>query len=127
MYRVFWAQLQTPDGGIMPLPPTGVPTEILILLGVLFLLSVALTVWVLKGRTPGGSSRRRSRHRSHRHSKPEVPTTEARAAEDEDDGKGRRRRHRRKRGGDHRPRNPTLAETGGLPPVRPEGQPPSGP
>ena len=31
-----------------------------------------------------------------------------------------RRRH-------HRPRNPTLAETGGLPPVRPDGPPPPTP
>ena len=34
----------------------------------------------------------------------------------------RRRKRRRRR--EHRPRNPTLAETGGLPPVRPEDQPP---
>lgn len=36
-------------------------------------------------------------------------------------GGGKRRRRRRRR--DHRPRNPTLAETGGLPPVR-TGEPP---
>lgn len=36
-------------------------------------------------------------------------------------GGGRRRRRRRRR--DHRPRNPTLAETGGLPPAR-VGEPP---
>ena len=35
-----------------------------------------------------------------------------------------RRRKRRRRRREHRPRNPTLAETGGLPPVRPEDQPP---
>ncbi|MBI3852132.1 MAG: hypothetical protein HY298_17885 [Verrucomicrobia bacterium] len=33
-----------------------------------------------------------------------------------------RRRHRHRK--EHRPRNPTLAETGGLPPIRPEDQPP---
>jgi hypothetical protein len=36
-------------------------------------------------------------------------------------GDRRKRRHRRRR--EHRPRNPTLAETGGLPPVR-TGRPP---
>jgi cbb3-type cytochrome oxidase subunit 3 len=32
-------------------------------------------------------------------------------------------KHRKHR---HRPTNPTLAETGGLPPIRPAGQPPRG-
>jgi hypothetical protein len=36
---------------------------------------------------------------------------------------GSRRRRRRRRRREHRPRNPTLAETGGLPPVRPEQSP----
>jgi hypothetical protein len=41
-----------------------------------------------------------------------------------DDGEVMRRRRRRRRR-NHRPRNPTLAETGGLPPIRTE--PPPGP
>jgi hypothetical protein len=41
-------------------------------------------------------------------------------------GKSRHRRHRHHRH-ENRPRNPTLADTGGLPPRRPEGQPPPGP
>lgn len=40
-------------------------------------------------------------------------------------GQRSHRRRRRKRRREHRPRNPTLAETGGLPPVKP--QPTSGP
>jgi hypothetical protein len=36
----------------------------------------------------------------------------------------RRRRRKRRRVRDHRPRNPTLHQTGGLPPPRPEDQPP---
>jgi hypothetical protein len=32
-----------------------------------------------------------------------------------------RRKHRRRRRA-HRPRNPTLAETGGLPPIKTEGE-----
>ena len=39
----------------------------------------------------------------------------------------RRRRKWRRRRREHRPRNPTLAETGGLPPIRSEDQPPSAP
>ncbi|MFM7103092.1 MAG: hypothetical protein ACKO3N_18225 [Verrucomicrobiota bacterium] len=37
------------------------------------------------------------------------------------------RRQRRRKRRDSRPRNPTLAETGGLPPTRPEGVPPPPP
>ena len=42
----------------------------------------------------------------------------ARVLQDESPRSGRRRRRHRRR--DHRPSNPTLAETGGLPPVKPE-------
>ena len=38
-------------------------------------------------------------------------------------GRRRRKWHRRRR--EHRPRNPTLAETGGLPPIRSEDKPPA--
>ena len=44
--------------------------------------------------------------------------------EEEDDGSGKHKRRRRKKKRDHRPRNPTLAETGGLPPEKP-GNPPA--
>ena len=49
-------------------------------------------------------------------------------AEDEEeegdsDKKGHRKKKKRMRR-DHRPRNPTLSETGGLPPLRDPGQPP---
>jgi hypothetical protein len=37
------------------------------------------------------------------------------------------RRKLRRRRRDHRPRNPTLAETGGLPPIRPDGPSHTGP
>lgn len=54
------------------------------------------------------------------------PTDAGDKPESETEGDGsephsRRRRHRK----DHRPRNPTLAETGGLPPRRDDAQPPS--
>ena len=80
---------------------------------------------------------RRSNRKNRRHSRPGIVSnslktlpatdteTEAEDDSEEESGEGseRRRRRRRKRG--HRPRNPTLAETGGLPPVRPpESRPP---
>ncbi len=43
---------------------------------------------------------------------------------DKDSSKSSGRRRKRRRRGHHRPRNPTLEETGGLPPTRP-GDPPS--
>jgi len=45
------------------------------------------------------------------------------ANSDSDHGPHKRRKRRRRR--DHRPRNPTLAETGGLPPIRTDGSRPS--
>lgn len=40
--------------------------------------------------------------------------------------KGAKKRKRRSRHREHRKHNPTLAETGGLPPLRPPNQPPRG-
>jgi hypothetical protein len=68
--------------------------------------------------------RRRHRHRRHKHHHEHWHDAQETEAGDQIDpeapvrsGKRRRRRHS---GRHHRPRNPTLAETGGLPPVRPE-------
>jgi hypothetical protein len=94
----------------------------LVLLGV-------LTLWVKTRRS----------HRHHRHHRPRQRQAESRPTEassvaseadgtaaDADADTGTHRHRRRKRRRDHRPRNPTLAETGGLPPPRPEGQVPPG-
>lgn len=65
-------------------------------------------------------SRRKPSHHPHRpaESRPPAPRVEA------DDESGDRirgvRKKRRERIREHRPRNPTLQETGGLPPVRPD-------
>jgi hypothetical protein len=63
--------------------------------------------------------RRRAQDHSHHRSSgaaevPESPKDESPPAQEE---KRRHHRHSRRR---HRRRNPTLAETGGLPPIRPE-------
>lgn len=67
--------------------------------------------------------RRRRKHRPHhRHDRTaDAPTTANAKSETESESRHRRRRRRRRR--DHRPRNPTLAETGGLPPIRGDGPP----
>ena len=69
---------------------------------------------------------RRRRHRRHKHhhghwhasQSTERPVDSDNA--DTPSGPEKRRRRRRHSGHHHRPRNPTLAETGGLPPIRPE-------
>jgi hypothetical protein len=53
---------------------------------------------------------------------PDAPLEE----EDEAEEKRAHKRHRRRRH-EHRPRNPTLAETGGLPPIRTEKPPGASP
>jgi hypothetical protein len=65
--------------------------------------------------------RREHQHSRYRFSRP-GEAAEVQTEEDEDPPSEKRRRRRRS-GRRHRPRNPTLAETGGLPPIRPEGPP----
>ena len=69
-------------------------------------------------------SRRKPSHRPRRpaESRPPAPRVEA-DDESEDHIRGVRKK-RRERIREHRPRNPTLQETGGLPPVRPDDEPP---
>ncbi len=49
-------------------------------------------------------------------------TSTSTSTSDSDDEESPRRKRRRRRA--HRPRNPSLQQTGGLPPPRPEDQPP---
>jgi hypothetical protein len=63
--------------------------------------------------------RRQRRHGSHRHTRERSAHHESAESTEGENGEPRRRRRRRRRR-EHRPRNPTLAETGGLPPVRRE-------
>jgi hypothetical protein len=65
--------------------------------------------------------RRHSQHHSHHHHHAPPPEASAVAGSTAtSDGLPRKRRKWRRRRRDHRPRNPTLAETGGLPPARPD-------
>jgi hypothetical protein len=71
--------------------------------------------------------RKRKHHHHHHHhhtQEPATDTTPAAVTVTSKDGSGRRKKRRLRRA--HRPVNPTLAQTHGLPPVRPEGTPPAG-
>jgi hypothetical protein len=90
--------------------------ERLIIFGAIGFVTALVLLWAALVRKK--RRRRRSHHHSHSSSSrpaeaPEAPKAEATLAPPE---KRRRTRRSRRR---HRPRNPTLAETGGLPPVRP--------
>lgn len=87
--------------------------DMFIVLGIIILLSVALFVIVsiVKGRKSGGV--KRHDHKRAKSGESTIRIAESKAVDGES---GRRRRKFRKRKKDHRPRNPTLAETGGLPP-----------
>ena len=91
--------------------------ELLILLGAVSIVTLAVFIWAAYIRK--GPRRHSHHHHHHSHSSsaspPESPDVGA-------NGEKRYRRKRRRRR-EHRPRNPTLAETGGLPPVRTEHPP----
>jgi hypothetical protein len=96
----FWLNMQGETG------------YVLITLLLLALIVLAVFIWAAFVRDPG---RRRHHHHRHHSATWEQPAN---------DGKREHHRHRRKHARDL-PRNPTLAETRGLPPVRP--QPPEPP
>ena len=114
--------------------------DVLIILGALMVLTLIMVLWAKFWRR---SSRHHHRRRPHHHHQREAEPLEEPAAEetanadaeteapDVDAPTGRRHRHRHRRRRiqrrEHRPRNPTLAETGGLPPVRSPDTPPPGP
>ncbi len=63
--------------------------------------------------------RKRRRKRKHHYHYPSANSSPVAADVKELEQAGKRKSRRRRR--EHRPRNPTLAETGGLPPIRPDG------
>jgi type VI protein secretion system component VasK len=93
--------------------------ERIIIIGAIGLVTLVALLWAVFLRK---RRRRRKYHHAHQSSSkpPEVPKV---AKDDSVPSPQERRRHRRRSGHRHRPRNPTLAETGGLPPVRPESPP----
>ena len=86
-------------------------------IGLVTLLVMAWAVFLRKRRR-----RRRELHHSHSHSSRPAEVAKVPAAEDAA-APPEKRRHRRRSHRKHRSRNPTLAETGGLPPIREEDPP----
>jgi hypothetical protein len=97
-------------------------SDVLLILGAVLAISLGLFVWARYIRKP-----RQERSRPY-----EIPTPQTVPQDDSDEGgstrsHSRHRRHRRRhRRRDHRKRNPTLAEAGGLPPAR-DAVPPESP
>jgi hypothetical protein len=81
--------------------------DIVLILGAAAVLALVLFLWVYL-------TRKERRHRSEYGGRVLYRTRA------EGDRSGRRRRRRRHRPDEELPRNPTLQETGGLPPVRPD-------
>lgn len=92
--------------------PLRLSTDLLLLLGAVVVLSLLFVVWAVFIRKRKADDLDKWRTHKHHHD----------SSGDANQGSGDRR-HRRRRRREHRPRNPTLAETGGLPPARIE--PPS--
>jgi hypothetical protein len=110
----------------LPLPKGMPPTmrDAFIITGAVLLVAVGLFLWA-------AAARKRHRRRSTPH-RPDYHHHSSEPASEGGEGEARhshyRRRRRRRR--EHRPRNPTLAETGGLPPIRsdvPSKPPPASP
>jgi hypothetical protein len=143
MPRAILAQGDLLNPGLAPAGKTSgvVLTNVLIVLGVAAGLTLLAALWFYVTRKRGAGPRRRRRHHKHRPdaqdpadtpgSTPdsEEATGNGAGAPDADDAtaasSSRRHRSRRRLRREHRGRNPTLAETGGLPPRRDEpGQQP---
>jgi type II secretory pathway component PulM len=82
----------------------------IIIFGAMFLVAFLALIWAIFIRKP---AHRRRHHHAHK-------SAERTAAPVEEAPSPKRRKWRKQRR-EHRPINPTLAQTGGLPPVRAEG------
>jgi FtsZ-interacting cell division protein ZipA len=106
-----------PDAKSFPnwLPPESM--DVLIVLGVIVLVALIVFFWAFSFRKAG---KRPRKHHHHHHRKSYREQFKKNAA-----GIGELiRQHRRQHHREHHPINPTLAQTGGLPPLREPGKPP---
>lgn len=90
-----------------------------ILLGAILAIASIVILWIVFSAKSRRHAARRDERRQRRRAFRRA-TAEAEQRSEKSSGRRRRRRH-------HRPRNPTLAETGGLPPVRGDDQQPQVP
>lgn len=86
-------------------------SDMMILIGIALLLALALLLWAVFIRKP----RRESSERVY---------NSRQYVEEREDGTIRKRKKRKRHRRDHRGRNPTLAEVGGLPPLKSDSTPP---
>jgi hypothetical protein len=106
------------DGVRQPLQPHGEPSKLfglsvrdaLLLIGVAIIIGAALFLWAYLTRRRG---------RRHLARSPALAHTERHRRGEEPD-RTRMRKRRRRQAEEEFPRNPTLGETGGLPPIRPD-------
>jgi hypothetical protein len=111
--EILLAQVTPGDPLSSPWPNMGRATRDLTLtLGALVVLVMALLIWAVYFR-----KRKREFSPWHIHHRSQHSVS--------NNGHSPERRRRRRRRREHRPRNPTLAETGGLPPARTERPPES--
>lgn len=112
MRPLLFALLANDDEGLPGLSRlTPAVQDGLILMGAFLFVIGAFLFWILVIRK---KKRRTSNRHRHRHRKSAIKTAVAGVSEIKQLIRERQRRRRR----EHRPRNPTLAETGGLPPPR---------
>jgi hypothetical protein len=116
----FFAAVADPDGiNLTDAQPTQLfgmnLRDVLLLIGAVFILATVLFLWAY--------ATRRSRRAVAAH--PRAVYRAEPMEEDDDRGRRFRKKRRREEHPDNLPRNPTLSETGGLPPVRDESVEPT--
>jgi len=103
-----------------PMPPEWV--DIMIVLGVILAVALAVFFWAVIFRKEG-----KTRHKHHHHHHHHRTSYREQFKIGVGGIKELFRRHRHRRHRHHRQINPTLAETGGLPPLREPDKPPPPP
>jgi len=91
----------------------GIALDVLKVLGAVLLVTLVLFLWARYLRRP---TRQRAEH--YKYPEPEPANPQDPTPEEKTEHHSHHRRRYRKRKHEHRGRNPTLAEIGGLPPVR---------
>lgn len=120
-------ELDTPDLVSKGTFVSATTRDWLIVFGAITLLTLVLmgVVLFLRKRKEDASGGRRHHHHHHHHHHHTDESVASTSADGAESGHHRRKWRRRRR--EHRPRNPTLAETGGLPPIRQQEPPSSAP
>jgi hypothetical protein len=96
--------------------------EFLTIAGAICTVTLLVFIWAIFIRKRGKRRRAGSQQKSQPRASTQAATPAAQNGAGNPVSQPQHRRHRRRRRRrEHRPRNPTLADTGGLPPIRSEG------